>query len=142
MTEYLRDHPGGRDALLEVAGTDATSAYEDVGHSEDAREILQGLLIGRLEGAPKEETGPSKPTTPPASQIVHRHSVNEAKDTTSKLITPRTELAVATVAAVGLAWAVNNYASLPTLHISSSSSKSIAGTFTQGLLSPVLFLEF
>ena len=33
------DHssPGGADALLEVAGTDATSAYEDVGHSEDAR---------------------------------------------------------------------------------------------------------
>ena len=30
VTEYLRDHPGGPDALLEVAGTDATSAYEDV----------------------------------------------------------------------------------------------------------------
>lgn len=30
VTEYSRDHPGGPDALLEVAGTDATSAYEDV----------------------------------------------------------------------------------------------------------------
>lgn len=30
VTEYMRDHPGGPDALLEVAGTDATSAYEDV----------------------------------------------------------------------------------------------------------------
>lgn len=26
----MRDHPGGPDALMEVAGTDATSAYEDV----------------------------------------------------------------------------------------------------------------
>lgn len=30
VTEYSRDHPGGADALLEVAGQDATSAYEDV----------------------------------------------------------------------------------------------------------------
>ena len=30
VTEYSRDHPGGPDALMEVAGTDATSAYEDV----------------------------------------------------------------------------------------------------------------
>jgi cytochrome-b5 reductase len=30
VTEYARDHPGGPDALMEVAGTDATSAYEDV----------------------------------------------------------------------------------------------------------------
>lgn len=38
VTDYARDHPGGLDSLLEVAGQDATSAYEDVGHSEDARE--------------------------------------------------------------------------------------------------------
>lgn len=93
-------------------------------------------MIGRLEGAPKEEKDPSKPSTPPASQIVHRHSVNETKDTTSKVIPPRTELAVATVAAVGLAWAVNNYASLPSLpsSTSTSTSKSLAGTFTQGCI--------
>jgi cytochrome b involved in lipid metabolism len=30
VTEYARDHPGGPDTLMEVAGTDATSAYEDV----------------------------------------------------------------------------------------------------------------
>ncbi|KAH7242908.1 hypothetical protein B0J15DRAFT_565833, partial [Fusarium solani] len=47
VTEYVRDHPGGVDALIDVAGTDATAAYQDVGHSEDADEILEGYCIGQ-----------------------------------------------------------------------------------------------
>lgn len=34
-----------------MAGTDATAAYEDVGHSEDAREIMQPFLVGTLKDA-------------------------------------------------------------------------------------------
>ena len=34
--------------LLEQAGADATESFEDVGHSIDAREILQQYLIGEL----------------------------------------------------------------------------------------------
>ncbi len=34
--------------LIEVGGIDTTSALEDVGHSDDAREALQPLLIGEL----------------------------------------------------------------------------------------------
>jgi cytochrome b involved in lipid metabolism len=37
----------GADVLIDVAGTDATAAYEDVGHSEDASEILETYLIVR-----------------------------------------------------------------------------------------------
>lgn len=51
ITKYVRDHPGGADVLCDVAGTDATAAYEDVGHSEDADEILKNYLIGTLKGA-------------------------------------------------------------------------------------------
>lgn len=51
ITEYLQDHPGGAEVLVEVAGQDATAAYEDVGHSEDAREIMQPYLIGTLKDA-------------------------------------------------------------------------------------------
>ena len=46
VAKFIEDHPGGVTTLLEVAGTDATTAYEDVGHSEDAREILSHFLIG------------------------------------------------------------------------------------------------
>ncbi|KAJ2751926.1 Cytochrome b5, partial [Coemansia nantahalensis] len=49
------EHPGGEEVILEYAGKDATEAFEDIGHSEDARDLLKGLMIGRLEGdAPKD----------------------------------------------------------------------------------------
>ncbi|OKL62042.1 hypothetical protein UA08_02940 [Talaromyces atroroseus] len=51
VTKYVQDHPGGPDLLVDVAGQDGTAAYEDVGHSEDAGEILGTYLIGDLEGA-------------------------------------------------------------------------------------------
>lgn len=40
---------GGEEVLLDVGGLDATEAFEDVGHSDEAREILDGLLIGTLK---------------------------------------------------------------------------------------------
>lgn len=42
----MRDHPGGEDLLAEVAGQNATSEYVEVGHSDDADEILNDHLIG------------------------------------------------------------------------------------------------
>lgn len=55
VTNYSEDHPGGFDSLLEVGGEDSTVAFEDVGHSADARELMESFLIGKLEGAPDEE---------------------------------------------------------------------------------------
>jgi len=40
---------GGEEVLLDVGGQDATEAFEDVGHSDEAREILDGLLVGTLK---------------------------------------------------------------------------------------------
>lgn len=40
---------GGEEVLLDVGGQDATEAFEDVGHSDEAREILDGLLVGKLK---------------------------------------------------------------------------------------------
>ncbi|KAJ5928823.1 hypothetical protein N7466_007779 [Penicillium verhagenii] len=51
VTKYVQDHPGGADVLIDVAGQDATGAYEDVGHSEDANEILEAYYIGTLKDA-------------------------------------------------------------------------------------------
>ncbi|KAF7193931.1 NADH-cytochrome b5 reductase 1 [Pseudocercospora fuligena] len=62
-----RDHPGGADAIFEVAGQDATSAYEDVGHSEDAGEIMHQFLVGVIEGSSSTKS-PAKP----AVQVVRR----------------------------------------------------------------------
>ncbi|KAJ9293584.1 hypothetical protein DTO271G3_7663 [Paecilomyces variotii] len=49
ITKYVQDHPGGVDLLIDVGGTDATGAFEDVGHSEDASEILEQYFIGTLK---------------------------------------------------------------------------------------------
>jgi cytochrome b involved in lipid metabolism len=42
-------YSGGEEVLLDVAGQDATEAFEDVGHSDEARETLSQLQIGVLK---------------------------------------------------------------------------------------------
>lgn len=34
---------------MDVGGQDASEAFEDVGHSDEAREILSGLAVGTLK---------------------------------------------------------------------------------------------
>ncbi|TDG97558.1 hypothetical protein EPR50_G00227760 [Perca flavescens] len=48
VTKFLEEHPGGEEVLREQAGGDATESFEDVGHSSDAREMAQGMVIGEL----------------------------------------------------------------------------------------------
>lgn len=43
-------HPGGDEVLLEEAGRDATEAFEDVGHSDEARAMLPKMLLGEFKG--------------------------------------------------------------------------------------------
>ncbi len=58
-TKFLQEHPGGEEILLESAGGDATEAFEDIGHSEDAREMLKEYDIGEYKapegGSAKKE---------------------------------------------------------------------------------------
>ncbi|KIW16428.1 hypothetical protein PV08_06480 [Exophiala spinifera] len=51
-SSFVDEHPGGEEVLLDVGGQDATEAFEDVGHSDEAREILDGLLVGNLKRVP------------------------------------------------------------------------------------------
>jgi len=48
VTPFLDEHPGGEEILHENAGIDATENFEDVGHSSDAREMLDDYYIGEL----------------------------------------------------------------------------------------------
>jgi cytochrome b involved in lipid metabolism len=36
-------HPGGDEVLIEQAGVDATDAFEEIGHSDDAKELLKPM---------------------------------------------------------------------------------------------------
>ncbi|XP_026331389.1 cytochrome b5-like [Hyposmocoma kahamanoa] len=51
VTNFLNEHPGGVEALTDYAGKDATKAFEDVGHSEDAREMMRKYKIGHVPAA-------------------------------------------------------------------------------------------
>lgn len=55
VTSFVDEHPGGEEVLLDVGGQDATEAFEDVGHSDEAREILNRLKIGTLK---RQESDP------------------------------------------------------------------------------------
>jgi len=52
VTNFIDEHPGGDEVILSEAGKDATEAFEDVGHSDEARALLPGLLVGDFEKGP------------------------------------------------------------------------------------------
>merc|ERR1712130_139170 len=57
VTKFLPEHPGGEEVLTTEAGKDATEPFEDVGHSDDARELIKKFYIGDLvdmENVPKK----------------------------------------------------------------------------------------
>ncbi|KIJ20430.1 nitrate reductase [Paxillus involutus ATCC 200175] len=49
VTKFIDEHPGGDEVILAEAGKDATEAFEDVGHSDEARELLPDMCIGEFE---------------------------------------------------------------------------------------------
>mgnify|MGYP000107573391 CR=1 FL=1 len=54
VSSYLDDHPGGAEVMLDVGGKDADEFFEDIGHSNDAREELKKHLIGVLKLSEEE----------------------------------------------------------------------------------------
>lgn len=67
--QYIDEHPGGEEVILDCGGQDATEAFDDIGHSEDAHEILEGLLIGTLEGGVVKESKKSASATSTESGV-------------------------------------------------------------------------
>jgi len=57
VTEYALEHPGGIGILLEHAGLDGTDDFEDVGHSDDAKQLMKTMKIGVVIES-KEERKP------------------------------------------------------------------------------------
>ncbi|CAN1794802.1 Cytochrome b5 isoform A [Linum perenne] len=74
VSSYLDDHPGGDDVILQVTGKDATDDFEDVGHSQTARDELKTFFIGELDT-----------TTAPAIPELKIVSKNKTSDPMKKL---------------------------------------------------------
>lgn len=48
VTQFIDEHPGGHEVLVNVAGKDATEDFEDIGHSLDAKELMKKFQIGEV----------------------------------------------------------------------------------------------
>ncbi|EER41537.1 conserved hypothetical protein [Histoplasma capsulatum var. duboisii H88] len=74
VSSFVDEHPGGEEVLLDVGGRDATDAFEDVGHSDEAREILERLQIGKLKRLPGDPV--AKVQTPTVSSTTGSQDVS------------------------------------------------------------------
>ncbi|KAL4369439.1 hypothetical protein GQ457_05G001020 [Hibiscus cannabinus] len=71
VTQFLEEHPGGDEVLIAVAGKDATDDFEDIGHSDDARELMEKYCIGEIDSTtvPLRDTGKPRTSTPVTNQL-------------------------------------------------------------------------
>lgn len=51
ITAFAQHHPGGIEVLLDCGGVDATEAFEDVGHSDDALAMLEPYFKGTVHAS-------------------------------------------------------------------------------------------
>ncbi|KAI3808760.1 hypothetical protein L1987_24721 [Smallanthus sonchifolius] len=66
VTSFMEDHLGGAEVLLAATGKDATTDFEDIGHSDDAKGMMNNYYIGEVENS----SVPLKSTYAPPS--VHK----------------------------------------------------------------------
>lgn len=98
MTKYLHDHPGGDDILVEVAGMDATEAFDNAGHSEEASEIMADFCVGKLKS-----TGGR--TAPRPVKVVVAQPASPAKKSAGTAVPRALGAAVVLLGAVGAYYA-------------------------------------
>ncbi|KAF3322445.1 cytochrome b5 isoform A-like protein [Carex littledalei] len=98
LTPFMDEHPGGDEVLLAATGKDATNDFEDVGHSNSAREMMAQYYVGDID----ESTVPVKRTYIPPVQGVK--SPNTGSDIVVKIL----QFAVP-ILILGLAFAVRHF---------------------------------
>lgn len=57
---FLNEHPGGEEVLLDHRGTDASEDFDDVGHSNDAMELMKKYRVGELVESERKNQSPKK----------------------------------------------------------------------------------
>mmetsp|Transcript_1611 Transcript_1611/g.3610 ORF Transcript_1611/g.3610 Transcript_1611/m.3610 type:complete len:136 (-) Transcript_1611:1075-1482(-) len=67
ITKFLDEHPGGSDVVLNASGKDATSEYDDVGHSNTANKMMKEYFIGEYEGGDSAPEGSAQANASPGA---------------------------------------------------------------------------
>jgi len=60
--DFLDEYPGGADVITIHSGGNAGSDFEDIAHSDSAREWTNKFIIGYVAGAPEEAQTKLMPT--------------------------------------------------------------------------------
>lgn len=77
ITNFLVEHPGGIDILLENAGKDATADFFAKGHTDYARSLLEPYFIGKYDSSKDPEDFSTRPLT--KSLIAKNRVVNPSE---------------------------------------------------------------
>ncbi|KAL8148463.1 cytochrome b5-like [Apium graveolens] len=97
VTPFMDDHPGGDEVLLAATGKDATDDFEDTGHSDNAREMMDQYCIGEID-----------PSTVPQKRVFitpqQAHNTDKSPDFVIKILQFLVPILI-----LGLAFAVRQY---------------------------------
>ncbi|XP_054783066.1 cytochrome B5-like [Prosopis cineraria] len=79
VTPFLEEHPGGDEVLLLAAEKDATDDFEDVGHSDSAKEMMEKYLAGDVDVStlpekPQFRSPPPRQAPPPPAAVSDQSS--------------------------------------------------------------------
>ncbi|XP_051171806.1 cytochrome b5-like [Leptopilina boulardi] len=61
LTKFLKEHPGGEEVLINLAGKDGSQCFDDIGHSYEAITLRESFKIGETNEMPSENTEKNKP---------------------------------------------------------------------------------
>ncbi|KAL0914122.1 hypothetical protein M5K25_017629 [Dendrobium thyrsiflorum] len=98
VTPFMDDHPGGDEVLLTATKKDASDDFEDVGHSNPARDLMDKYCIGKID----ESTIPVKRVLIPPEQTPY--NTEKTSDSTIKILQ-----FVVPIMILGVAFAVRYY---------------------------------
>lgn len=51
ITKFVKEHPGGEEVLITLAGQDATKCFDEIGHTHEAVILRETFKIGTVTGS-------------------------------------------------------------------------------------------
>ncbi|XP_029158858.1 cytochrome b5-like [Nylanderia fulva] len=80
VTSFLPEHPGGEEVLLGLAGQDATECFENIGHTNEAKQLRETFKIGEVTN--QESATQSQITSEIRSETTGADAITADKEST------------------------------------------------------------